>query len=90
MANKEINDSLVEVLANAHSQWLLHPITVQLIKNIQSHKDSFVKKISVNASNDEVSSESIRRLSISVKDFDAALAIIKDFNVFQTLTTNQQ
>lgn len=84
-----MNDPKQDVLFDAYEQWRLHPITKELIKNLEKHKQTFVECIAKNATIPEVSDASVRHLAVSIKDFDVVLKIITNYETFVTLTNRK-
>lgn len=80
MTTEETKQQLIEAQALAHQQWLQHPVTVTVLRALEIHKKKFVNLVSCNASTSTISDSSIRHLCISIRDFDAAIQLIKNFS----------
>ncbi len=70
------------VLSAQHGSWLTHPCTVQLIKNLNSHRDSFIKTLSAGAGNTAEPEVSFRLYAYGIRTVDAALAMITSTTKF--------
>jgi len=70
------------VLSAQHGAWLTHPCTVQLIKNLHGHKDTFIKTLSAGAGNTSESEISFRLYAYGIRTVDAVLAMVTSTTKF--------
>jgi len=74
------------ILSAEHKAWLVHPVTIQLLKNIEKHKKSFVDSLSFSAGNNDLSDSHFRNLSYGLKTIDVILSITKETTKFVQLS----
>ncbi len=79
----EINPN--NVLAVEHQTWLAHPVTQQMIRNLEKHKQSFVDDITRNATEYARPDQSFRMAAYGMKTTDAIKNILTDTEKFVTL-----
>lgn len=70
------------VLSAEHQNWLQHPVTVQLLKNLNKHRESFVKTLSSGAGNSEEPEVMFRVNAYGIRTTDAITTMVKDTNKF--------
>ena len=75
------------VLSAEHASWLKHPVTVQLIKNLEKHRELFVKTLSSNAGNSAEPDVLFRVNAYGIRTTDAILTMVKDTNKFVEQST---
>lgn len=74
-----------ELRKEAHEQWLTHPITVQLLKNLEKHKQTFITNITARV-NDLVPDAYFRNAASNVKTIDTMVTMIREYTTFEILT----
>lgn len=74
-----------ELIADAHQQWLQHPITQMLLRNIDKHKNTLIKSGVDHASDYGTHDVHFRNMFSNVKSVDAIRAMILNFETFNNL-----
>lgn len=83
-------ETIEEVLSQQHQEWLRHPVTQQLVEALKNHKNEFVKLVSENASNKEVTDSTIRIHAASIKCTDAITVLVTNTQAFLKKVNNKQ
>ena len=71
-----------DLLRETYEQWRLHPITKILIENLQKDKQFFVDKISLAATDPEVTDAQVRSFSIGIKNMESDLKMVVNYEIF--------
>lgn len=66
----------------AHEQWRQHPVTVQLLKNLEKHKNAYLKAMVSDCIRPEVPDNFFRQSAAVIKEIDTIMISIKDFSSF--------
>lgn len=77
-----MNDALTELLETQHAEWLQNPVTQQALKRINEHKQSFVKILSNEAQNQNISDASYRFIGVNVRNVDAIITLLTNTALF--------
>jgi len=70
------------VLSAEHASWLGHPVTQQLLKNLDKHKMQFVKQLSAAAGNSLEPENMFRVHSYGIRTTDAIILMVKETTKF--------
>lgn len=84
-----MNEPKQDILFDVYEQWRIHPITREMVKCIEKHKQSFVDAISLNAVSPNLTDSNIRHMAISIRDLDVVVKIINDYDTFRTLVNKK-
>jgi len=77
------------VLSQQHIDWLKHPVTVQMFKNLSKHRETFVKTLAAGAGNSAEPENMFRVHSYGIRTMDAVLSMLKDSTKFVEQSTKQ-
>lgn len=70
------------VAAQQHQNWLAHPTTKDLLKNLEKFKQSFVRALSAGAGNTAEPEISFRLQAYGIRTTDAIIKQITDTQTF--------
>jgi hypothetical protein len=70
------------VLSAQHGAWLTHPCTVQLIKNLQTHREQFIKTLSLGAGNTSEPEVAFRLHAYGIRTTDAIISMVTSTTKF--------
>jgi len=71
-----------DVLLDAFLEWKQHPVTVQFVKNLIAHRKSYIDRASNESMNSSTDDASIRRYAINMKNTEAIIAMIANYEAF--------
>jgi hypothetical protein len=74
-------------LAVEHQAWLAHPVTVQLIKNLDKQKITIVNAMSSTAGDNEIADFAFRLRAFGIKTIDEITKQIKNTEQFVQQST---
>lgn len=74
------------VLSVEHAAWLDHPVTQQMLKNLQKHKQQFIESSSKQAGNLTVPVEQFRLNAYGLATLEGAETWIKDTTKFVSIS----
>lgn len=57
-----------KLLVDSHQQWLLHPVTQQVLKNIRAHREHIIAEIARHATNNDLPQLQINGIHLSKLD----------------------
>jgi hypothetical protein len=77
----------IDLVYDAYEIWLHHPTTNQLIQNLQKLRKSFIDNIISNATNANAADSVIRFQTISLKNTEAILNMIQNYDAFKAQLT---
>ena len=75
------------VVEQQHKDWLEHPTTIQLLSNLEKHKQSFVRALSAGAGNTAEPEISFRLQAYGIRTVDGVITLIKSTDKFIEQTT---
>lgn len=75
------------VAAQQHQDWLQHPTTKDMLKNLEKHKQSFVRALSAGAGNTAEPEISFRLQAYGIRTVDGVITLIKSTDKFLEQTT---
>lgn len=76
-----------EILLQSYEIWRQSPVTQLFIKTLLNFKQEFVNKITASALPDSSMDNAIKFHSVSLKNTDAILKIVTDFDTFKQQVT---
>ena len=77
------------VLSAEHAAWLAHPVTIQMIKNLQKHKQQFVKAMSTTSGDMSIPTEQFRLHAYGITTVDGVESWVKDTTKFVAISERQ-
>lgn len=77
-----MNEALEALLEAQHAEWIKHPVTQKALERIREHKNSFVKIISNDVMNPNVSDVNFRHTAVNIRNCDAILSLLTNTDVF--------
>jgi hypothetical protein len=77
------------VLSQQHLDWLHHPVTIQMFKNLDKHRNTFIKTLSAGAGNSSEPENMFRVHSYGIRTMDAVISMLKDSNKFVEQSAKQ-
>ena len=80
MQKQQEQDSEISTL---HGSWMRNPITEHAMIIIRNHKHSFIKSLSRDATNPDVTDEQIRMNAVGMKTCDAILILLENSTNFK-------
>lgn len=90
MDNQDLKLQHSPVILEAYQQWLNHPITQLLKKNLQIHKNKAIRFLTDKVSDGKVTDSEIRQQAHILKTTDAVLNLLQSYEVFtRNLETKQ-
>jgi len=90
MDNNNLKLQHSEVLVEAYQQWLLHPVTVLLKKNLLIHKQKAERFLLDRVSDTKTSDSEIRQQVHILKTTDHILNLLQSYEVFTRNLENKQ
>ena len=85
-----INEKQEQIQQELYQQWLAHPITVLLIKNLKTDKEFFVNKIATVATDPTESDLRVRYYGFGIKNIANILSMITDYAKFTKYQQQKQ
>ena len=77
------------VAAQQHQDWLQHPTTKDMLKNLEKYKQSFVRALSAGAGNTAEPEISFRLQAYGIRTIDGMITMINNTNKFIEQSTKQ-
>jgi hypothetical protein len=78
-------ESKQDILKDAWDSWRIHPITHELVKILEAHKESFVVKLaSIAGTADE---QMLRSMASGIRDTDTVIKLISNYDIFRAQVT---
>ncbi len=75
------------VLSAEHNSWLTHPVTIQMFKNLNKHRDTFVKSMVVVAGDMAIDDKYFRIHAYGLRTLDAVVEQLRNPNKFVEQST---
>jgi len=70
------------IAAEQHRDWLAHPTTQQMLRNLEKFKQTFVKALSAGAGNTSEPEVSFRLQAYGIRTVDGVVALVTNTNKF--------
>lgn len=71
-----------QIARTQHKDWLRHPTTIQLLRCLESHKQSFIKVLSADSGNLEKPDVLFRLQAYGIRTTDAIITLIINTDKF--------
>lgn len=83
-------EALNKHASQLHNEWLQNPVTQQALSRIREHKDKFVKILSQDAQNPDISDVVYRHSGVNIRNTDAILSLLTNTDLFLNNKPKQQ
>ena len=77
------------IAAQQHQDWLTHPTTKDMFRNLEKYKQSFVRALSSGAGNTAEPEVSFRLQSYGIRTVDGVVAMVSNTTKFLEQSTKQ-